>query len=803
MSCVALGHYLNLLSVLWLGLDVLVLLAHPADTKSYLLTVYLLTVLRNGGDPMTNASNQVSREVPQLEVPHDVPTAHKDVSALLEVKKGSVFFPLLVLILMSIVFTVIWLPSGGDVLADRFAMACKNLRSSVEQGKPTTGRTLTPLAKKCANPGGSSISDIKAEFLTKNMVTDNELQSFTSEEVGGTKGVAIVVAAAMKDYLDNLFIGVRDNFTGGLGLTAIAALLALAPGLIGLIYRRAFWFWYLLSFGAILLAKFVSSSALQLTGMQSKDNMSSAATVIFIVVLGQLLVLLLVNRLQRHSVKRSAFASMIPPKIYNVLLAVILVIAGLGMWYLGWGDNVWGYVFPGNSWLAKWNFILLGLPFIYAMFKANPAWTGTARKNIVICLDGTSNTPTMTERGLVSQTNVFKLFKMMKVGKEGVTAPRGRFDATLCKTYGDKQIALYYSGIGNEYDNDPFLGGIGLATGLGATSIIERAYLDVMRVWRPGDRVFITGFSRGAASARILARAIDARGAPSSIWTLRLFGRHWTLWPSKHKAPMPIDVLGCWDTVGSFGVGKTIAGINFQQSNLLHDMTVPDNVKKAYHMVALDEERQEFEPTLMQPDPFTPERIVEVWFPGTHAGVGGGFATDRLSDLALEFLLEKISSGYCKDGSSEPGDESWGIYLTAYNGENAAAAAKATANMIVINPDPRGQIRGSISGIFNYRPRKPPLHAVIHESVFERMKGLEPVYAPQALFDLNDALDARRDKIAAKIAKFGETKSLEEAERQAILDYTDKLRLTRWVPYWRSIEDKRNPEPLTLTLENA
>ncbi len=45
--------------------------------------------------------------------------------------------------------------------------------------------------------------------------------------------------------------------------------------------------------------------------------------------------------------------------------------------------------------------------------------------------------------------------------------------------------------------------------------------------------------------------------------------------------------------------------------------------------------------------------------------------------------------------------------------------------------------------------RKMPLHAVISDTVFERMKTSIPVYAPQSLFDLDDALDARRQKFAA------------------------------------------------------
>ncbi|MEZ5775557.1 MAG: DUF2235 domain-containing protein [Hyphomicrobiaceae bacterium] len=445
---------------------------------------------------------------------------------------------------------------------------------------------------------------------------------------------------------------------------------------------------------------------------------------------------------------------------------------------------------------------MLGLPFLYYLLKVNPTWTGKAPKNIVVCLDGTSNTPDQYDMGLSAQTNIFKLFRMLKADAGGSFAPTGRFDATLCKTYKDRQVALYYTGIGNKYDNDPLMGTLAQATGFGAAGIIERAYLDVMRVWRPGDRLYIFGFSRGAASARILSGMIDKRGAPKSIWSLRLFGRHWTIWPSKTVNKVDIDVLGCFDTVGSFGIAKTIAGINFQQLNLLHDLSVPDNVRQAYHMLALDEERQEFEPTLMDPDPIRPERIVEVWFAGGHAGVGGGWATDRLSDVPFDFLLRRISSGYAADGSSAPGEESWGVILDAANGLDSAAAARATAATTLIYPDTLGQLRSYVSRMFTYRPRQLPLHAVISASVFERMTKSLPVYAPQSLFDLNDALDAKRKLITEKVDTLEKTQSLSEVERGKVVEFAGKLRLTRFPQYWDEVVTSRSPAPATETLAN-
>lgn len=457
---------------------------------------------------------------------------------------------------------------------------------------------------------------------------------------------------------------------------------------------------------------------------------------------------------------------------------------------------IWAFLGTGYAgWFYRWEFILIGLPLIYTLLRNSSNWTSRRNKNIVICLDGTSNTPDQLERGFAAQTNVYKLFKALKANKRGGFVPTGNFDASLCKKFQDKQIAFYYAGVGNKFDNDPILQTLGMATGLGVSEIIERAYLDLIRVYQPGDRVFITGFSRGAATARLLARTIDARGAPRAVWTLKLFGKHRTLWSSGERTPVSIDVLGCWDTVGSLGVAKTIAGINLQQLNMFKDLTVPDNVLQAYHMVALDEQRHEFEPTLMDPDPIRPERIVEVWFAGDHANIGGGWATDKLSDVTFDFLLRRTSSGYSWNETTEPGDETWGIYLAARQAEKAELPQRALSPMtdlVSVDPDPRGQVRHWFSNLYEYGPRTLPLHSVISDAVFERMTQSLPVYAPQALFDLNDALDEKRDLIDAKVAKLDETQSLKPGEREKIIEYKNNLKLRRWNEYWAELTSRRH-----------
>src|SRR5262249_8101553 len=152
-------------------------------------------------------------------------------------------------------------------------------------------------------------------------------------------------------------------------------------------------------------------------------------------------------------------------------------------------------------------------------------------------------------------------------------------------------------------------------------------------------------------------------------------------------------------------------------------------------------------------------------------------------------LLRHVSSGYAKDGTTVPGEESWGLYLKAVDGDtvdlkSVKKADKATpddyADAIVIHPDPLGQLRQVSSGLYGYAPRKLPLHAVISETVFERMTKSLQVYAPQSLFDHNEELDQKRQSLDTHVGRLVETHSLSSEERTAMLQFKDKLRLTRW-----------------------
>jgi hypothetical protein len=246
------------------------------------------------------------------------------------------------------------------------------------------------------------------------------------------------------------------------------------------------------------------------------------------------------------------------------------------------------------------------------------------RRSHVICLDGTWNS-----RG-GTPSNVLRLFKMLEEDSQ--------------------QIKRYYPGVGtrdlskarsawvNEKLSNTLLGG-GTGVGhYGAVGILLRAYFDFVKTYRPGDRVFIFGFSRGATIARALANYIcKTHGLPESVEIEYLKSRIQadTVLRLSVSGPAryfpPIEFVGLWDTVVSMPDRKDIEPVEF-------DISIPPLVKNVCHLVAIHEARGDFfDVALVDHD----ERVEEIWFPGWHSNVGGGCDDARLSNIALRYMMTR------------------------------------------------------------------------------------------------------------------------------------------------------------------
>jgi uncharacterized protein (DUF2235 family) len=293
----------------------------------------------------------------------------------------------------------------------------------------------------------------------------------------------------------------------------------------------------------------------------------------------------------------------------------------------------------------------------------------TDQRNFIICIDGTTNDPTD-----VNITNVLKFHQAV--------------DQT------GNQVSHYYAGVGNESDYDKLGQKLGYVLGWGARGIRTRAYRDLVAGYRSGDKIFILGFSRGAAIARMLAVHIAKKGIRGT--------------------KVDIEMLGVWDTVASFGIPVNILGIPFQQINLFRDFTVAQNVKKAYHLVAVDETRGPFKATLMNAS----DKIEEVWFPGLHSDVGGGFAETGLSDVGLSFMINRAKAH--------------GVVFKQSALDEIKPDATATPPRYF---EDRSGVREIIVISNNEKTDRPPQ---IHHTVFERMKAFGDKYQPQNVLDLGD-----------------------------------------------------------------
>jgi hypothetical protein len=233
---------------------------------------------------------------------------------------------------------------------------------------------------------------------------------------------------------------------------------------------------------------------------------------------------------------------------------------------------------------------------------------------LIFNFDGTSNEPSDAEQSINGQgtkkddnmTNILKFHLLCG----------GNLKSTSGQASGWKdssQKCFYYSGVGTY--------GSKLRRTLNAlispeksdiAHILNQAKADFIQHFQEGDEVLLTGFSRGGALARRFC-SIMSKDMPD----IKIY-------------------QAIFETVASIGL-PNLGKKDRPKSDVIfeHGHTLAPTVKKALHMVSLDDKRKAFQPTLMNFD----ERILEVWFSGAHSDVGGGYYRDGLSDISFRFML--------------------------------------------------------------------------------------------------------------------------------------------------------------------
>jgi uncharacterized protein (DUF2235 family) len=262
------------------------------------------------------------------------------------------------------------------------------------------------------------------------------------------------------------------------------------------------------------------------------------------------------------------------------------------------------------------------------------------RKRIVVCCDGTWNSPDQLDAdGVITPTNVTKLALSI--------APRG--------ADGCEQRVLYDKGVGTGRV-DRLTGGI---LGVGLPDHVRRAYRGVVEAFEPGDELFLLGFSRGAFTARSTVGMIrncgvlrrEHAGRVDEAYALyrsradvtRPRGLEAELYRRAYSHETRVRFLGVFDTVGALGIPidgpRLAARVNRRYG--FHDTQLSSAVDAAFHALAIDERRGPFRPTLWTARPEGTRRLEQVWFSGVHCDVGGGYRDGALAGIPLLWMAER------------------------------------------------------------------------------------------------------------------------------------------------------------------
>ena len=332
-------------------------------------------------------------------------------------------------------------------------------------------------------------------------------------------------------------------------------------------------------------------------------------------------------------------------------------------------------------------------------------------KNIVILSDGTGQ-----EGGRGRDTNIYKLFRMLE-------------DRT------DRQIVFYDGGIGT--DQHKILGSV---AGAGFAENLLQCYQFIYENYNARDKIYLFGFSRGAATVRSLASFIHYFGLlPKSrpelikkAYELYRVGRevqddsnvdgsslnkHAENFVHEHPNQWAsIEFLGVWDTVPALGLPGAVIDtfVNYVPGwrHRYHDFKLHPSVRNAYHALSIDDDRKWFHPTIWDSYNEEKQKVDQVWFSGSHTDVGGGFREPALSDIVLEWMVQKAVAHGVK------------LYLRSKQNWNFCIAPDST--------DEWHPPRSGAGTVYPAKQRTWPVGAEntfgvpkIHASVLERAKHVE------------------------------------------------------------------------------
>ena len=369
-------------------------------------------------------------------------------------------------------------------------------------------------------------------------------------------------------------------------------------------------------------------------------------------------------------------------------------------------------------------------------------YKNNTRKTIVFSFDGTGNEPKDVKKFSEDESisNVLKLHILMGGGLAKYYTP------SITSFNGTTQLVYYYKGVGTlDYKRDYLFGNFISKIQRSINTVFAPLFGDVRRIldeaeqdfqrsnYQKGDRIIIFGFSRGAALARKFASLL-----------------------LQNNRDCVVDFLGVFDTVAAMN-GIHTKKDKISSDVVFEDATLNSRIKNAVHLVSIDDNRISFTPTLINRDRESPDRILEVWFPGIHSDVGGGYWFNGLSDVTLDFMIkqcrQKVGEDvFIYDGSNEE-------ILRLLN-DKSKLLRKITPDDLMLYPLINGLMHVS-SGVtaISQQPRKifvsdndepifdKTVQPLVHWSVKERFDKVVE-YRPHSLRNLNFRLLLKNGKLS-------------------------------------------------------
>lgn len=249
--------------------------------------------------------------------------------------------------------------------------------------------------------------------------------------------------------------------------------------------------------------------------------------------------------------------------------------------------------------------------------------------------------------------------------------------------------------------------------GRGINRQIRRVYGVLASRYRPGDRIFLFGYSRGAYAVRSLAGVIGRMGLlradSATVRNIRQAYRHYESGaesPVAKKfreihchAEAEIELLGAFDTVKALGMRWPILWRFTETKHRFHNHELGHHIRHAYHALARDETRDAFAPVLWRGTQGFPGVVEQMWFRGVHGDIGGQLGGDEaargLANIPLVWMLEKAAA----TGLTMPSD--WALRFPVDTGAPSIGSMRGWGPMFlarharVMCQDPSEQVHDS------------------------------------------------------------------------------------------------------------